>query len=84
MQAIEIATRQAAINLGLESEIGTVEAGKIADLILVEGDPLKDIKILDKPGKVIKSGRIVPSIGSIQDTVAFFEKCTFAMERSYQ
>lgn len=45
-EAITVGTRNGAIALGLENEIGTVEAGKSADLLIVDGDPLKDIGIL--------------------------------------
>lgn len=61
MQAIEAATASAATLLGLEQEIGTVEAGKVADLILVNGNPLDDIALLEKPSRityVIQSGKI--------------------------
>jgi imidazolonepropionase-like amidohydrolase len=57
--AIEAATRNAAEHLGLGGELGTVEVGKIADLIIVDGDPLKDISSLHSLAKVIQSGRIV-------------------------
>jgi imidazolonepropionase-like amidohydrolase len=62
MQAVEAATRSAATLLGLESEIGTIEAGKQADLILVNGNPLDDIALLQEPKNVvyvIQGGRIV-------------------------
>ncbi len=45
--------------LGRESEFGTVEIGKRADLIIVDGDPLKDVKDLRNLQTVIKDGRIV-------------------------
>jgi imidazolonepropionase-like amidohydrolase len=45
---IEADTRIAAQVLGLEKELGTVEEGKLADLILIEGNPLEDIEILAK------------------------------------
>jgi imidazolonepropionase-like amidohydrolase len=48
MQAIQAATAWAAECLGVEREIGTVEAGKAADLVVVSGDPLLDIKILQR------------------------------------
>ena len=48
MEAIEAGTRIAAQVLGLEKELGTVEEGKLADLILIEGNPLEDIEILAK------------------------------------
>ncbi len=62
MRALEAATRSAATLLGLEQEIGTVEAGKQADLIVVKGNPLDDIALLEKPVRlryVIQSGKIV-------------------------
>ena len=48
LEAIEAGTRIAAQVLGLEKELGTVEEGKLADLILIEGNPLEDIEILAK------------------------------------
>jgi imidazolonepropionase-like amidohydrolase len=62
MQAIEAATRSAATLLGLEHEIGTIEAGKEADLLLVNGNPLDDIALLEDPTRleyVIQGGKIV-------------------------
>jgi imidazolonepropionase-like amidohydrolase len=42
----------------MEREVGTVEAGKRADLILVEGDPLADIRALRRISRVIADGRV--------------------------
>ena len=42
----------AAACLGLEHEIGTVEKGKRADLVVVDGDPLADLKILQDPLRI--------------------------------
>ena len=53
MQAIVAATSDAAKCVGLESEIGSIEAGKRADLILVDGNPLDDVRILER-GKAVK------------------------------
>ena len=58
-QAIVSATGWAAECLGLEKEIGTIECGKLADLIVVDGDPLLDIKVLQDQSlvkEVIKGG----------------------------
>jgi imidazolonepropionase-like amidohydrolase len=52
MAAIESATRVAAENLGEAHRLGTVEEGKLADLIAVDGDPLADIAVLADPGRV--------------------------------
>lgn len=62
MQAVAAATAAAATLLGLDQEIGTIEAGKQADLILVNGNPLDDIALLQEPANVvyvIQGGRIV-------------------------
>src|SRR5262244_1187275 len=53
MQAIQSATSLAAACLGLEREIGTVEKGKRADLVVVDGDPLADLKILQDPQRIL-------------------------------
>lgn len=62
MQAIEAATRVAAEVLGMSDLLGTVQPGKEADLVLVKGDPLKDIRVLQDLNNivvVIKAGEIV-------------------------
>ncbi len=46
MEAILTATKNAAEALHLDKDIGTIEKGKLADLVLVKGDPSKDIKVL--------------------------------------
>lgn len=60
MQAIQAATSTAARLLGIDEEVGAVEAGKVADLILVDGDPLQDLGRLAKPRLVMRAGRLVP------------------------
>ena len=59
MQAIEAGTRVNAELLQKEKEIGTVEAGKFADLIAVKGDPLKDITELQRVKFVMIGGKVV-------------------------
>ncbi len=61
MQAIVAATGHAAECLGLQDEIGTIAEGKKADLILVDGDPLRDVSILEwgKGVKFVMKGGMV-------------------------
>jgi imidazolonepropionase-like amidohydrolase len=54
--ALRAATLEAARVLGLEAELGTVEAGKRADLVAVPGDPLSDIRATTKVSFVMKGG----------------------------
>ncbi|HBD93781.1 MAG: hypothetical protein A2015_00755 [Spirochaetes bacterium GWF1_31_7] len=56
---ISFITKNAAEHLGLDTIIGTVEVGKNADLILINGNPLLDISQLNKIDTVLKNGSIV-------------------------
>jgi imidazolonepropionase-like amidohydrolase len=61
LQALQAATGWAAECLGRERDLGTVEKGKLADLIVVAGDPLSDVTILQNPERialVLKDGKI--------------------------
>ncbi|MDA8020930.1 MAG: amidohydrolase family protein [Thermoanaerobaculia bacterium] len=59
MDAIVAATSVAAEVLGESEMLGTVEAGKVADLVAVDGDPLADITELESVDLVMKDGRVV-------------------------
>jgi imidazolonepropionase-like amidohydrolase len=52
MQALQAATGWAAACLGLEGELGTLEAGKLADIVVVDGDPLQDITMLQDLSRI--------------------------------
>jgi imidazolonepropionase-like amidohydrolase len=56
MQAIVAATRNAARVCNRGGDLGTVEAGRIADLLVIEGDPLQDIRALLDVRMVIHNG----------------------------
>jgi hypothetical protein len=56
LQAIRIATINGARFLGEDKDIGSIEAGKAADLVLVKGDPSKDIKDIENVEVVFKDG----------------------------
>jgi imidazolonepropionase-like amidohydrolase len=62
LQAIQAATGNAARALKREKLVGAIEAGRLADLLIVDGDPLADIRLLQDHGKlamVLKEGRAV-------------------------
>jgi len=61
MQALQAATQWAARCLALERELGTLEKGRLADLVVVDGNPLDDVKILLDPARialVLKGGAV--------------------------
>lgn len=58
MKAIQSATLEGARLLGVDKDLGTVESGKIADLVAVPGDPLADISLLTKVSFVMKAGKV--------------------------
>ena len=58
MEAIQSATRVASELLGIVDELGTLEKGKIADVVAVDGDPLADISVMKRVVFVMKEGKI--------------------------
>jgi len=59
MDTIIATTGKAAENLGKQNELGTIEKGKLADIIAIAGDPLADIKNTRNIKLVIKDGKIL-------------------------
>jgi imidazolonepropionase-like amidohydrolase len=59
MEAITIGTLNTAKLIGVDRELGTVESGKLADLVAVAGNPLDDIGLLAKVDFVMKGGIVV-------------------------
>jgi imidazolonepropionase-like amidohydrolase len=64
MDAIQSATSRAATMLDMEGRIGVVSSGAFADIVAVTGDPLHDIKVLEKIDFVMKDGKVFR--GSLQ------------------
>jgi imidazolonepropionase-like amidohydrolase len=56
MESIRCATLNAAELLGVTDILGVIEKGKLADIIAVDGDPLKDINVMEKVHFVMKDG----------------------------
>ncbi len=57
--ALQAATVNAATMLGKDKDVGTLEPGRYADVIAVQGDPLADITVMEHVGFVMQGGRIV-------------------------
>jgi imidazolonepropionase-like amidohydrolase len=55
-QAIRAATVTAAELLGMQDSLGTMEAGKLADIVAVPGDPLADVTVMERVDFVMKGG----------------------------
>jgi len=58
-QAIRAATATAAELLGMQDSLGTIEAGKLADIVAVPRDPLADVTAMEKVDFVMKGGVVV-------------------------
>jgi imidazolonepropionase-like amidohydrolase len=58
MQAIQSATSRAAEMLGMKGQLGVIAPGAFADVVAVSGDPLKDVKVLEKVTFVMKDGKV--------------------------
>jgi imidazolonepropionase-like amidohydrolase len=56
---VSIMTRNAAVAVRRDSELGTLEAGKLADIVVLDGDPLADVQNLLKVRMVLKGGDVV-------------------------
>lgn len=64
MEAIQAGTRVNAEMLGWDNKLGTLEAGKLADIIAIPGNPLDDITLLEEVSFVMLGGRVLKSPGS--------------------
>lgn len=68
MQALKTATLNPARYLGLSRDLGSIEPGKLADLLIVDGDPLADIRVTDRIAYVVLNGRVYEG-GTLNETL---------------
>jgi imidazolonepropionase-like amidohydrolase len=61
VEALQAATVNAAQLLGIADQVGTIEPGKTADIVAVNGDPISDIKAINNVVLVMKAGEVVRS-----------------------
>ena len=57
-EALKVGTWNGAKYLGLDADIGSLEAGKLADLIVIDGNPLTDIRVSEKGLYTVINGRV--------------------------
>ena len=88
MEVLQTATRNAARFLRMEDSLGTVEAGKVADLVLLEADPMQDIRNVHRVRAVMLRGRylapgVVDSLrGSVRTLVSSWRDSVSIMARA--
>jgi imidazolonepropionase-like amidohydrolase len=70
LEMIAVATGWAADCLGLGEQVGTLAAGKMADLIAVGGDPLVDLRCLERVDWVMQAGRVVRALEAVRESEA--------------
>jgi imidazolonepropionase-like amidohydrolase len=71
MDAIRSATVMTAELFGISAEAGTLEPGKLADLVAVKGNPLENIAALKNVDFVMKSGRIAKQDGRMTEPFTY-------------
>jgi imidazolonepropionase-like amidohydrolase len=59
MEALQSATITNAVFMGIEDKLGSIESGKLADIIAVDGDPSEDIKVMKDVVFVMKDGKVI-------------------------
>jgi imidazolonepropionase-like amidohydrolase len=62
LQALQAATISPARTLGMERDLGSLEVGKLADLVVLDANPIDNIRNSDKVSKVMLGGRLYDSM----------------------
>jgi len=65
MEAIQAATVSGADLIGISDLVGSIEKGKLADIIAVDGDPIKDIQSMGRVTFVMKDGEVYKNGNSL-------------------
>ncbi|MDP7572519.1 MAG: amidohydrolase family protein, partial [Myxococcota bacterium] len=65
VEVLRSATRDSALGLGLDATCGRLAEGLSADIVVLAGDPLEDLELLENPLLVIAAGRIAHRDGSV-------------------
>jgi imidazolonepropionase-like amidohydrolase len=68
MQSIVAGTSSAAKLLGWDKRVGTLSAGKWADVVAVPGDPTRDITVMERPSFVMKAGVVYRQVAAARTT----------------
>lgn len=58
MEVLKTATINPATTFGMEQQLGSIKEGKLADLIVIDGDPLADIRVTDKVTYTMVNGKL--------------------------
>ncbi len=66
-EVLVASTRNSAMAIGREDDLGTLEVGKLADIIVVDGDPLADIHAMERVSVVVRDGEIIPRASESPD-----------------
>jgi Tol biopolymer transport system component len=79
--ALKVATLHGAKALGLDGDLGTIEAGKLADFIVLDKNPLDDIRHTNSVNKVMKNGRLYDG-NTLDEVYPNPKKATFNWQQS--
>lgn len=81
MEALQVATINGASYLGMEHELGSLEEGKLADLIVIDGNPLEDIRQTEHVTHTMVNGRLLDTATMDEIGTGDFERLPFWWEQ---